>query len=190
MTKSLSRSDQQAQRHRQRYTERMPSPGDISEQTTKILKFYKKMEIEEDLRELDPEWQKDNMEYDLRSTDWILEKVRESKIYAQHLYAAMCNNEFQKLDVIPILTDKRWSSSWRHAGGIIAHMRKEGDYMDWYCSGIYGDYTTPTKEEWDKLNFDEQAIHKEIQASVSEAVVTDEIRADLKRLGWTVILDE
>mgnify|MGYP003705677079 CR=1 FL=1 len=29
-------------------------------------------------------------------TDWILEKVRESDVYAQHLYAAMCNNEFQK----------------------------------------------------------------------------------------------
>lgn len=119
-------------------------------------------------QEEDPEWQKDNLEYDLRTTDWILEKVRASSVYAQNLYAAMCNNEFQKRDVMPVLKDKRWSCSWRYAGGIIADMREEGDYIDWYCSGI---------REKDAPD----------NGYVAESVVTDEIRADLDALGWKVL---
>lgn len=115
-------------------------------------------------REQDLEWQKDNMEYDLRVTDWILQKARLSPTYAQNLYAAMCNNDFQKIDVMPILKDQRWSCSWRHAGGIIAHMRQEGDYIDWYCSG-----------------------YSEEPGIVSESTVTDEVREDLHKLGWIVL---
>ena len=117
----------------------------------------------------DPAWQKDNMEYDLRSTNWICDKVKASDSYAQNLYAAMCNIQFVKNEVWPLLRGQRWSASWRHAGGIVADMREEGDYIDWYCSGIRGeqdiDYEPP-------LTF------------VSEGTVTDEIRADLFQLGW------
>lgn len=121
-------------------------------------------------REEDPEWQKDNLEYDLRTTDWILEKVRASSTYAQNLYAAMCNNEFQKRDVMPILQDQMWSCSWRYAGGIIADMREQGDYIDWYCSGI--------RESGDSDN-----------GYVAECVVTPEIQEDLEKLGWNVVTD-
>lgn len=113
-----------------------------------------------------------DMEWDLRTTDWILEKVRASESYAQNLYAAMCNNNFQKLDVWPLLAGKTWGCSWRYAGGIIADMREQGDYIDWYCSGIGeglgngdGDGT---------------------RGYVSESFVTDEVCADLARLGWGV----
>jgi len=115
--------------------------------------------------------QENNMEYDLLTTDWILEKVRSSDAYAQNLYAAICNNEFQKTEVVPILKDQRWSSSWRYAGGIIADMRQEGDYIDWYCSGI-----NPIYEDTDPGN-----------GYVPEEHVTEEIRNDLKKLGWIVI---
>jgi len=127
--------------------------------------------------EMDREWaetnhsNENNLEWDLRTTDWILNKVRSSTTYSQNLYAAMCNNEFMKLDVIPILKGEVWGCSWRHAGGIIADMRQEGDYIDWYCSGI--------RNDGDPDN-----------GSVPESVVTDEIREDLKRLGWIVVEDK
>jgi len=136
-------------------------------------------------QEQDPEWQQDNLEYDLRTTDWMLDKVRASDVYAQNLYAAMCNNDFQRLDTWPVLTDKRWSCSWRHAGGIIADMQEKGDYIDWYCSGIRNPWTD---EEFATATQEQQERYLKLEnLYVSESVVTDEIREDLRKLGWTVI---
>jgi hypothetical protein len=139
------------------------------------LNLYKSAREQDEENMVNPEWQKDNMEYDLRSTDWILEKVRASDSYAQNLYAAMCNNDFVKREMWPILKDQRWSCSWRHAGGIIADMRQEGDYIDWYCSGIRND---GYQDNLDTITPDQY---------VSESVVTDEIESDLYKLGWLVV---
>jgi hypothetical protein len=125
----------------------------------------------------DPADRIENMEYDLLTTDWILEKVRESDVYAQNLYAAMCNRDFQKLDVLPILKDQTWSASWRYAGGIISDMRQKGDYIDWYCSGIGNEEHGHGLTGADGTGY------------VSESVVTEEIQNDLKKLGW-IVLDE
>lgn len=152
------------------------------------LNWFEKVIDHHDHKFDEPETRVNNMEYDLLTTDWILEKVRESKVYAQNLYAAMCNNDFQKLEVIPILTDKTWGCSWRYAGGIIADMRQEGDYIDWYCSGIRGDKLST--EEFNNLTLDQQELHLQFDAYVGESVVTDEIREDLKRLGWVVLDDK
>ena len=98
------------------------------------IEMFKTWRQQDNENIVNPEWQKNNMEYDLRSTEWILEKVRVGDSYAQNLYAAICNNNFQKLDVMPILKNQTWSASWRSAGGIIANMREQGDYIDWYVS--------------------------------------------------------
>lgn len=114
----------------------------------------------------DPKSNINNLEWDLVTTGWILAKVRASDVYAQNLYAAMCNNNFRKLDVMPILTETNWSCSWRYAGGIIADMQQKGDYVDWYCSGIRDNYDG---------------------GYVGEGCITDEIKEDLKRLGWMIV---
>jgi hypothetical protein len=140
------------------------------------LNIYKSARQRDEENMIDPAWRKDNMEYDLRSTEWILEKVRTSDSYAQNLYAAICNNDFQKLDVIPILKDQTWGASWRYAGGIIADMQQKGDYIDWYCSGIRND-----------TGYNPEINIKFPNGYVPESVVTAEIREDLKRLGWIVV---
>lgn len=130
---------------------------------------------------LDDEWceveHKNDLEYDLRTTDWILEKARASEAYAQNIYAALCNMRWQKLDLLPILKDEFWSCSWRSSGGIVANMLQTGDYIDWYCSGMGGlnqEYDSKeTDEEWQKRT-----------GFVPEGVVTEEIRADFQKIGW------
>ena len=115
------------------------------------------------------EFKVNNMEYDMSQADWFLSKVRGSETYAQNLYAALCNNQFQKQDVWLVLKDQHWSCSWRYAGGVVADFQGQGGtYMDWYCSGIGP---------------------KDDTEFVSEGHVTDEIRADLALLGWRVIED-
>ena len=120
-------------------------------------------------RESDERWQENNLEYDLRSAKWICDKAKANEFYAQNLYAAMCNQDWQRNEVWPLLKGKTYSCSWRYAGGIVADMVEKGDYIDWYCSGIRGeqgiDYEPP-------LTF------------VPEGTVTEEIREDFFKLGW------
>jgi len=153
------------------------------------INIWKTAKEQDEANIVDPEWQKDNMEYDLRSTQWIIDKTKNDDVYAQHLYASMCNNDFTKNDVWPILTEKRWSCSWRHAGGIIADMQEKGDYIDWYCSGIR-DAKILDDDEFRALTKEQQETYIQGKKYVPESCVTDEIREDLLKLGWIVIDDE
>ena len=169
------------------YVKRQEEAGKLP--APEYLEMFKTWREQDEANIVDPEWQKDNMEYDLRSTQWIIDKVKDDEVYAQHLYASMCNNEFTKNDVIPILTEKRWSCSWRHAGGILADMREEGDYIDWYCSGIR-DSKILDDDEFQALTKEQQESYIQGKKFVPESCVTDEIREDLLKLGWIVIDEE
>ena len=97
---------------------------------------------------------KANLEMDMKDAPWFVKKVRGNhNYYAQRVYATLCNNEFQKLDVLEILKDSTWSCSWRYAGGLIADIRCEGDYMDWYCSGDEGKVDDEVKQDFEKLGW-------------------------------------
>jgi hypothetical protein len=175
MTK-ISRSPDRNTFQKENYIKRCRESG--KGVSADYLAMFEKI-IEEDQKKfMDPASRENNMEYDLLTTDWILEKVKNDS-YAQNLYAALCNNEFQRNDMMPILKDQRWSCSWRYSGGIIADMRQQGDYIDWYCSGIRGGYDMGGGPEEDPY-----------PDYVGEGCVTDEIRTDLKKLGWLVIEEE
>jgi hypothetical protein len=145
------------------------------------LDMFDKMLNEHNTKFDDPKSHKNNLEYDLVTTDWILDKARSSDSYAQNIYAALCNNDFIKHDMFQVLKEETWGCSWRHAGGIVADMRSEGDYIDWYCSGMgglnsgYNPENDETFEQW-----------QERTKYVSEGAVTDEIREDFRKLGWSV----
>lgn len=155
---------------------------DNDRETLAVSTALRSMTNDKLVKEMTESWQKNNMEYDLRSTDWILQKARQSEVYSQNLYAAMCNNSFQKLEVIPILQEEKWSCSWRYAGGIIADMRQDGDYINWYCSGIKDSIS---EEEWQSMTDDQQRNWTDTyQHYVPEGKITEEIRTDLHKLGW------
>jgi hypothetical protein len=109
------------------------------------------------------------MDLDMLRSEWLVEKAMASDTYAQNLYAAMCNREWQHQDVWTVLNDQVWSCSWRSAGDIVANIQGKGDYMDWYCSGMTG---IPDNHGQTPKQF------------VPEGHITAEIREDLAKLGW------
>ena len=120
-----------------------------------------------------------DLENDLMDSKYIREKCIVDS-YAQNLYAALCNNVFTKNDIIPILREETWECSWRYAGGLVARLREEGDYLTWYCSGMGGlvDYNLDRGEEYMKE-----------KGYVMEGYVTEEIRNDLLHINWLVCVD-
>ena len=157
------------------YIKRCEEKGE--EPNPDYVAMYKTWREQDEENLKDPAWQKNNMEYDLRSSKEMCDKVKESDNYAQNLYAAMCNMTWQSREFWQELKGETWSASWRHAGGIVADMQETGDYINWYCSGIgneeYGnglDGTIP--DVTDGRDY------------VPEGTVTEEIELDLNRLGW------
>jgi hypothetical protein len=138
----------------------------------KIVAMYESWREKEVEEMLDPAWQKNNMEYDLRSSKELCDKVKASDNYAQNLYAAMCNMTWQSREFWQELKGEVWHCSWRHAGGIVADMQEKGDYIDWYCSGI------------GNAELGNGLTSANGTGYVPEGVVTEEIELDLNRLGW------
>jgi hypothetical protein len=106
-----------------------------------------------------------NLERDIRSTDWIISKVRHQEIYAQNLYAALCNNEYAPQDVWGILKNIHWDCTWRYAASLVAEIREDDSYIDWYCSGTGFAGTDFT-------------------GFVEESYVTEEVEYDFNQIGW------
>ena len=70
-----------------------------------------------------------SLERDLAAAPGVALRLS-SDLFAQLLYAALCNTEWRHRPAGTL-----WSCSWRSAGGVVAHLRGKGDYMDWYCLG-------------------------------------------------------
>lgn len=109
-----------------------------------------------------------NLERDIRRTDWIITKIRRKEVYAQNLYAALCNNEYVPKDMWAILKNLKWNCSWRYAAGLVSDIREDESYIDWYCSGTGFKGTDFT-------------------GFVEESYVTDEIIDDFDKIGWQII---
>lgn len=134
----------------------------LDESFQKAMSFYQACKIKDG----DSAFKENDLEYDLRSCEWIVEKCKNSKVYSQNVYAALCNNSFLKNNV-------EWHCSWRHSGGVVANLNEKGDYIDWYCSGIPYDNEHPVKDGY-----------------VSEGFTTAEIIEDFKKIGWILKTEE
>lgn len=186
---NFSKSPHRHSFQKENYLKRQADDGktpENNEEVKAMREYFDDIITKAQEKEAEESWRENNMEADLRSCDWILAKTRASRSYAQNLYAAMCNNDFQKNEFMPLLAGKTWSCSWRYAGGIIADMRQEGDYIDWYCSGIRNTADLDD-EQYSSLSKEEQEEYLITKRYVGECYVTDEIRADLKQLGWIVL---
>ena len=164
--KSISRSPNRHTFQREAYIRRCQEEG--KEPRQEYLDFMDSV-AQNHLNRFGDTPPENDLEYDLLTTPWVIEKARASKSYAQNIYAALCNQDWQRIDVMPILKNETWGCTWRSAGGIVADILGEGDYIDWYCSGSMGN---PDNHGHTPSGY------------VGEGHVTDEIREDFRQLGW------
>jgi len=104
-----------------------------------------------------------NLIEDILASEQITFKVKDSIYYTQSLYAALCNNTYETTDK----STTGWSCSWRRAARLVADIREEGDYIDWYCSGMTGS-----------------------PGFVHESFVTSEISEDFLSIGWQCLSED
>lgn len=109
-----------------------------------------------------------NLERDVRTTIWVVDKIRRQETYAQNFYAALCNNRYQPIDVWGILKNINWDCSWRYAADMISDIRQDESYNNWYGSGSGFTGT-------------------DFAGFVQESYVTEEIEADLNTIGWVLL---
>jgi hypothetical protein len=93
---------------------------------------------------------KDDFEVFEMALRTLSERVRTDDGFAHDLYGALCNMRWhrQDADTEPV------SMSWRHAGGVVAHLAcKGGCYLDYYCSGNEGVVPTRIREALGELGW-------------------------------------
>ena len=183
----MNSSPERGSFQRKSLLQRVEAGNTTAEHAEQMIEFQNIFAQHQAEREAKPEWKENNLEYDLRSTKWICDKAKAREEYAQNLYAAMCNNDFQKIEVWPLLKGETYSCSWRYAGGIVADIIETGDYIDWYCSGIRN---RATDQELAAMTEEDRAKYYWYQEKfVGEGYVTDEIREDFFKLGWIPVDD-
>lgn len=93
--------------------------------------------------------------------------------YCQRLYAALCNTVVVRENPSDIIAEHYVTHSWRDAAKVAAEFRSRVEsvgYVDFYIAGL----------SVDELNaFNESC-------TIVEGIITDDIRVDLKSLGWMV----
>jgi len=120
-----------------------------------------------------------HLDMDVCQCTWMVDKIRGDDAYAQNFYAALCNQSWWEQDAWEILRGRTWRVSWRTAGAIVADIRGEGDYLDWYCLGSF---------VWhDRDGYEPTAVE---QRYVAEGMITAEIRHDLAQIGWCPVVDQ
>lgn len=119
-----------------------------------------------------------NLEFDICRCQQLVQRVRDDPVFAQNLYAALCNTVWQYKDAWYILKGRHWSCSWRHAGSIVADILGTGRYTDFYCSGMQ------IYHEDDKPGINPMELK-----FVPEGLVVKEVEEELARLGWQCIYD-
>lgn len=108
-----------------------------------------------------------NLERDIRSSSWIVDRIRREEVYAQNMYAALCNNTYLPKDVWGILKNITWECTWRTAAMIISEIREDEKYENWYCSGTGFRGT-------------------DFAGFVEESYVTPQIEMDIDTIGWVI----
>ncbi len=103
----MNRSRQRGTFHSQCRIEDAVAEGqdpDKDEDVQRALELERMINEAKAQREADERWKKNNLEYDLRSTEWICDKAKASEAYAQNIYITN-DEEIEDGDWVLIIDD-------------------------------------------------------------------------------------
>lgn len=75
------------------------------------------------------------------------DRIKTSDEFCKSLWSALANVDWINED------GTEFGCTFRHAGAIIAEIRGDGGYMDWYCSGEYATVSDEIANELKKLGW-------------------------------------
>ena len=116
-----------------------------------VYEMYQKLWQKEKEQDAIPTTDLPDLEYELRTSDYIYDKCVKSNDYCFDLYAALCNNEFIK-------NNKTCSYTWRTSGGIISNILEKGDYIDFYLGGNEGFVTDEIKKDLTDMGWEIKSL--------------------------------
>lgn len=115
----------------------------------------------------------------LKNSPKIVEKINDSITYAQHMYAALCYNSFQYLDLINILQDATTQYTPHEAESVVLSLQINKNSSNWRNR-----LSELSDSEFRELYIDDQELYLENRAFVEEGCITHEVLTDLKSIGW------
>lgn len=118
----------------------------------------------------------------IKQSSMIIEKINESITYAQHLYAALCYNSFQHLDLVSILQNDKEYYTRMDSEMLVSSLQHVKNVNNWRNNKSH---ISPM--EFGELCIDEQEVYLEAMSFVDEGCITYEIANDLKSIGWIKI---
>jgi endo-1,4-beta-D-glucanase Y len=115
---------------------------EIMKNSTKFARYTKNIKDQLGTEITDRDF---DLEYFIKTNDEVSNLIKKSPEFAQAVYHSLCNVDWKKVvddETMTIIKlkgfDTTWGCSWRYAGGIIAEVTGEGNYLDYYCSGNEG----------------------------------------------------
>lgn len=88
------------------------------------------------------------------AVEWVLgEAVLASNETAIALWSALANTRWRHANGETVLY------SYRAAGDLVAALRDEGDYLDWYCCGVAGNVRTEIAAALAAEGWTSEAVH-------------------------------
>jgi len=101
--------------------------------------------------------QEADLEYALKTSDYIRSRCRADRLYAEALYRALCDVKWISKHPFHILKDESWKCTWREAAAIVGDLASTtdvlSDHLDWYSVGKEGYIERYIKEDLDYLGF-------------------------------------
>jgi len=98
-----------------------------------------------------------DLEYVLKTSEYIRSKCTSSRSYSENLYRALCDVVWISKHPFAILKRDSWNCSWRYAAEIVGDLasttEEMSDHLDWYSVGGEGIVSKELLEDLDKLGF-------------------------------------